>query len=135
MKKIFISSFILLVTMGVAKAQSVYQPYNYQFYQKLNADVYSTKTRVHSSLKPYMADDSLLRARVDSLLNYGVVKNGAYAKIFNEHLVDYKSTTSTFYADLLPDFNIGRDFSGKKTTHYNSLGLQIGGSAGKKFSL
>ena len=134
MKKIFISSFILLVTIGVAKAQSVYQPYNYQFYQKLNADVYSTKTRVHSSLKPYMVDDSLLRARVDSLLNYGVVKNGAYAKIFNEHLVDYKSTTSTFYADLLPDFNIGRDFSGKKTTHYNALGLQIGGSAGKNFS-
>ncbi|AMR30472.1 gliding motility protein RemB [Mucilaginibacter sp. PAMC 26640] len=134
MKRIFISSLLLLVTIGVANAQSVYQPYSYQFYQKLNADVYSTKNRVHSSLKPMLGDDSLLRVHYDSLMNYGTVKNGVYAKIFNEHLVDYKSTGSTFYADLLPDFNIGRDFSGSKTTHYNSLGLQIGGTAGSKLS-
>ncbi|RFZ81785.1 gliding motility protein RemB [Mucilaginibacter terrenus] len=135
MKKTIISSIILLFTAGAVKAQSVYQPYSYQFYQKLNADVYSTKTRVHTAFKPYFADDSLLSARYDSLVNYGVVKQGAYAKIFNEHLIDVKKPTSTFYADLLPDFQIGRDFSGKKTTHYSSIGLQLGGTAaGSKLS-
>ncbi|OOQ58550.1 gliding motility protein RemB [Mucilaginibacter pedocola] len=134
MKKLLISSVVLLATMGAAKAQSVYQPYNFQFYQKLDAEVYSTKTRVHSSMKPFYSDNPLLKAKFDSILNYGVVKDGAYAKIFNEHLIDSKSSDATFYADLLPDFNIGRDFSGKKTTYYNSLGLQIGGTAGSKFS-
>lgn len=134
MKRIFISSVILLATIGVAKAQSIYQPYNYQFYQKLDATVYSTKTRAHSALKPFYADDPILKAKIDSILNYGVVKDGAYAKIFNEHLIDSKSGNSTFYADLLPDFNVGRDFSGKKTTYGSSLGLQIGGTAGSKFS-
>ena len=135
MKKIFIGTFALLVSIGAAKAQSVYQPYNYQFYQKLNADIYSTKTRIHSTLKPAFADDSLTKARYDELLNYGVTsKNGVYNKIFNEHLIDLKNAGNTFYADLLPDFTIGRDFSGSKTTHYSSLGLQIGGTAGSKFS-
>lgn len=136
MKKILFSSFVLLVTMGIAKAQSVYQPYSYQFYQKLNADVYSPKTKVHSSLKPFFADDSLLRVRYDSLMNYGSgSKNGAYRKIFNEHLIDVKGSNSTFYADLLPDFTIGRDFTNKKTLHNSSIGLQLGGTAaGNKLS-
>ena len=134
MKRFFISSLILLITVVAAKAQSVYQPYSYQFYQKFNADFYSTKTNLHTSLKPFMIDDSLLQVHYDSLMNYGKVNNGVYAKIFNERLVDYKKAGSTFYADLLPDFTIGRDFSGSKTTHYSSLGLQIGGTVGSKFS-
>ncbi|TSD63912.1 gliding motility protein RemB [Inquilinus sp. KBS0705] len=136
MKKLFTSILILLVTAIAARAQVVYQPYSYQFYQKLDADVYSTKTRFHSSLKPFFADDSLLHFHYDSLMNYGSnsSNNGLiYRKLFNEHLIDIKKPTSTFYADLLPDFNIGRDFSTKKTTYLNSIGLQLGGTAGSKF--
>ncbi|MCR8558470.1 capsule assembly Wzi family protein [Mucilaginibacter sp. BJC16-A38] len=135
MKKIFTILLLFSIT-GIARAQSVYQEYSYQFYQKLNSDVYSTKTRVHSALKPFFADDSLLKHHYDSLMNYGddgKPHSWGYKKLFTEHLIDVKSPASTFYADLLPDFDIGRDFKGKLTTSTTSMGLQFGGSVSNKF--
>src|SRR5215216_5388833 len=112
MKKISTAIILFVLTVGIAKAQSEYQPYSYQFYQKLNEDVYSTKTRVHSSLKPFL-DDSLLKHHFDSLMN----SPGSFkGRFFSEHQIDVKSSNATFYADLLPDFNLSRDFSGKKNT-------------------
>ena len=136
MKKILISIALILTGAGIARSQSVYQPYSYQFYQKLDADVYSTKTRLHSSLKPFFVDDSLLKVRYDSIMNYGSNSSNTsilYRKLFNEHLIDVKGANSTFYADLLPDFNVGRDFSKKQNTYLSSLGLQLGGTVGSKF--
>ena len=131
MKKVFTSiTLLLFLISGVVKAQSVYQPYSYQFYQKLNADVYSTKTRVHSSLKPFFVDDSLLKVHYDSLMNI----DGLKGKFFNQHQIDVKGDNYTFYTDLLPDFNLSRDFSGKRNTNFGSLGLQLGGTVGDKFS-
>ncbi|HWZ05212.1 MAG TPA: hypothetical protein VNX40_16455, partial [Mucilaginibacter sp.] len=106
MRKVFSSIILLFSIIGVARAQSEYQPYSYQFYQKLNEDVYSTSTRQHSSLKPFFADDSLLKHHYDSLMNLGndgKQHSWGYRKLFNEHLIDVKSPGSTFYADLLPD--------------------------------
>jgi hypothetical protein len=137
MKKTLGALLLIFCVVGAARSQSVYQPYSYQFYQKLNSDVYSTKTRQHSSLRPFFADDSLLKRRVDSLMNYGIdgkQHSLLYNKLFNEHLIDYKGPNSTFYADLLPDFGAGREFSDKLTTNTVSLGLQIGGTFGSKFS-
>jgi hypothetical protein len=136
MKRIFTSIALLLITAGIARSQSIYQPYSYDFYQKFDADAYSTKTRLHTSLKPFFVDDSLLMHRYDSIMNYGgdgSNKSILYRKLFSEHLIDIKGTNSTFYADLLPDFNIGRDLSHKRNTYLSSLGLQVGGTVGKKF--
>ena len=136
MKRIFLGITLLLITAGIARSQSIYQPYSYDFYQKFNADAYATKTRLHTSLKPFLVDDSLLVHAYDSIMNYGgntSNKSILYRKLFNEHLVDIKNANSTFYADLLPDFNIGRDFSGKRNTWLSSIGVQIGGTAGKNF--
>ncbi len=127
---------ILLISTGIASAQSEYQPYSYQFYQKLSPELYSTKTNEHTALLPLFVDDSLLKRAYDSIMNYhsGTGKpSGAYNKLFNEHLVDYRGTRSTFYADVLPDLVIGRDFSGSKTTNNTSVGLQLGGTVGNKF--
>lgn len=135
MKKIFSSIVLLFSIISIAQAQAEYQPYSYQFYQKLNSDIYSTSSREHTSLKPFFID-SVLRSHYDSLMNYGAgnKQHGwGYNKLFNEHLIDVKGTGSTFYADLLPDFVIGRDFSNKQTTSITSLGLQIGGTVGDKF--
>jgi hypothetical protein len=136
MKRIFVSITLLLITAGIARSQSIYQPYSYDFYQKFNTDAYSTKTRLHTSSKPFFIDDSLLMHRYDSIINYGSDasnKSLLYRKLFNEHLIDIKSPNSTFYADLLPDFTIGRDLSQKRNTWLSSIGLQIGGTAGKNF--
>ena len=68
MRKIF-SVVLLLAVFSIAKGQSVFIPYNYQFYQKFDQDLYSTKTNEHTSLKPYFEVDSTLRFHYDSILN------------------------------------------------------------------
>src|ERR1700759_2436482 len=98
MQKVLVSLVLLLTVAGAATAQVDYQPYSYQFYQKLNDAVYSTGTRVHSSLKPFFIDDSLLKHTYDSLMNVnndGKPHSGLYQKLFNEHLIDSKNSTST----------------------------------------
>jgi hypothetical protein len=136
MKKTLGSLILLLLFVKVGTAQSLYQPYNYQFYQKFNADLYSTKTRIHTSLKPFIID-SLLERRYDSLMNFGVDTSGhhtwAHRKLFNEHLFDVKTNDYTFFADYLPDLTIGKDFTAKKNTWLNTRGYQLGGTIGKNF--
>src|SRR6185437_5634547 len=116
---------------------SEYQPYSYQLYQRLNPDVYSPLTGLHTSLKPYVFDDSsLLKHSYDSIMNRGVnprCKSWAFRKLFNEHLFDVKTDEFTFYIDYLPDLQIGREFNGKTTTWLNTRGYQAGGTIGKHF--
>ena len=136
MKKVFIGIVLSLSIIGVASAQVDYQPYSYQFYQKLNSDVYSTGTREHTAMKPFFVDDTLLKRNFDSLMNLG--NDGkphglGYQKLFNEHLVDTKGQNSTFYFDLLPDVGIGRDVSGNLNTNITSIGAQFGGTISNKF--
>ncbi|WP_188506656.1 gliding motility protein RemB [Parapedobacter pyrenivorans] len=118
-------------------AQSTYQPYSYHFYQKLNNTLYDTGTRLHTALKP-MIIDSALRARYDTLMQLGVRQRNSWGgrKLYNEHLVDIKKDEYTFYADFLPDFQIGRDFAGGgRTTWLNTRGAQAGVTVEDKFSL
>lgn len=117
-----------------AYCQDIYQPYSYQFYQKLGGDIYSIKTRQHTALKSYAISDSLLKLKYDSLMSYySQGQNGLLrGNFFNTHLIDIKKTSTTFYADLLPDFEIGHDFTGSKSTSLTSMGFQVGGSLGTK---
>jgi hypothetical protein len=119
------------------KAQIQYQPYNYQFYQKLNDSVYSTKTRMHTSVRPFLIDDTTLQARYKQLINYGTdstqKRSWVHRKLFNEHLIDINKPDYTFFADYLPDLVIGRDFSSSRTTWLNTRGYQVGGTIGSKF--
>lgn len=126
-----------LLLSETAQSQVQYQPYSYQFYQKLDDSVYSTKTRFHSSIKPFLIDDTTLYAKYKSLINYGVDTVGHHSlvhrKLFNEHLIDIKKPDYTFFADYLPDLTIGRDFSDSRTTWLNTRGYQVGGTIGSKF--
>ncbi|RZL41796.1 MAG: gliding motility protein RemB, partial [Pedobacter sp.] len=136
MKKLIL---FVIICLGVGRlnAQSIYQPYSYQFYQKLNREVYNPETRFHTSLKPFFIDDSLLVEHGKQLLSVGVDStrhSWVARKLFNEHLIDIQKDDYTFYADFLPDFQIGKDFSGKQNTWLNTRGYQIGGTIGKKFS-
>lgn len=136
MKKILLLLF-LVVSFYELKAQAVYQPYSFQFYQKLSGEVYNPNTRIHSSLKPFFIDDSLLRDKSRLLLSIGTDstrKSWVSRKLFQEHLLDIQKEDFTVYADFLPDFQIGRDFSGKQNVWLNTRGYQVGGTVGKKFS-
>lgn len=127
--------FLLILSPFTTKAQAVYQPYSYQFYQKLNSIQYSTETRQHTALKPFLID-SVMRPSYDSLMNLNVQNRDSWLgrKIYNEHLIESNQNNSHFYADILPDLSMGRDFAGGgKNTFLRSLGAQVGGNINDKF--
>jgi len=88
MKRLVVVAILIFIKIGVAGAQSVYQPYSYQFYQKLDPELYSTKTREHTSTLPFFVDDSILKKHYDTLINYGTQSkqnSWGYRKLFDEH--------------------------------------------------
>jgi hypothetical protein len=113
-------------------------PYTYQFYQKLNKQVYDVNTRMHSSIKGYYVDDTLINAKYIDLMRLGtdsnVYRKWLRRKLTDEHLLNFKAEDYTIYADFLPDFQIGREFQEGKEVWRNTRGYQIGGTVGKKFS-
>jgi hypothetical protein len=113
-------------------------PYSYQFYQKLNKQVYDVDTRMHSSIRSYYADDTLLVNRYQELMRLGtdtnVYRKWLRRKITDEHLLNFNAEDYSIYADFLPDFQIGREFYDGQGTWKNTRGYQIGGTIGKKFS-
>ena len=113
-------------------------PYSYSFYQKLNGQVYDRNTRFHSSIRGFYSDDSTFAYRYQSLMRLGTDslnrRSWLRRKVTEEHLLQVSSPDYTFYADFLPDFQIGREFDESKTTWKNTRGFQIGGTIGKKFS-
>lgn len=131
--------FIFILTALGAKSQTpnVYQPYSFQFYQKFDKYVYNPQTKFHSSLKPYFADDSILKAPLDSFYNIGAeTRKRSWIRrvVRTQHLIQVNTNDFTFYGDYLPDYLIGRDFASNKTTWQDSKGFQFGGTVGKKFS-
>ena len=142
MKKLLSLLTFVIFLSGVTRAQDNTPnqniPYNFPFYQKLNKRVYDKNTKMHSSVRSYYADDVLLKATYDSLMNYGVdslnKRSWVRRKLTDEHLFNFVSEDYTIYADFLPDFQIGREFEDSKTTWKNTRGYQIGGTIGKKFS-
>lgn len=129
---------IIPITFAVEKAnaQAEYIPYSYQFDQKLNANVYSVNTSFHTSLKPFRVEDSSVNMRYRQLMQMGVDSNyhqWLWRKVFNEHVFDEHEKDFTFFADYLPDLQVGREFNNKDNTYINTRGYQLGGTIGSKF--
>lgn len=113
-------------------------PYSFQFYQKLNKQVYDVNSKIHSSIKDYFADDTLLNGRYLELMRLGTdtlnKRSWVRRKVTEEHLLNFNSADYAIYADFLPDFQIGREFNESKSTWKNTRGYQVGGTVGKTFS-
>lgn len=131
---------LLIFSFASAYAQTPNQlfPYSYSLYQKLDGEVYNSKSRVHSSLKPFFFDDSLLANRTAALLNGRLdsLENRSWArrKLHQEHLFDVRNDEFTVYADFLPDVVVGKDYGNNRNTWVNTRGFQLGGTVGSKFS-
>jgi hypothetical protein len=134
-KKIILFIGIILLSAKISWSQATYIPYSYQFDQKFDADIYSTNNSFHTSLKPFILD-SVITGKYNELMNLGVDKNRKnyfIRKIFNEHIFDVHDPEYTFFADYLPDLQIGREFQNKTTTYLNTRGYQLGGTVGNNF--
>jgi hypothetical protein len=128
--------FLLLFTCFSASAQIIYQPYSYQFYQKLNNSIYSPAYTFHTALKPFCITDSVLKVQYDSLTQTEVhnsKKSWLHRILFDQHLVDVKNKDYTFYFDYITDLQLGREFETGKATNLNTRGYQASGTIGSKF--
>jgi len=134
MNKRLLAILVLMSSLLVFRvnAQSLYQPYSYDFYQKFSDILYNQGSREHTAIKPFIID-SALQSRYDSLMNLGVKERKTWLGnvVWNQHLLQTEEQDFTLYADFLPDFQIGK--SGR-TLWLNTRGFQAGGTIGKKFS-
>ncbi|MHC8948944.1 gliding motility protein RemB [Sphingobacterium hungaricum] len=134
--KICLTSVLVLIA-SFSIAQVKYQPYSYQYYQKLNKDLYSPDTRLHTAVKPILLKDQLLTTS-DSLqnLNQTESSNWFMRKLFNEHLVEVNKEDHSFYLDFLPDFQIGKELidADRRTTWLNTRGFQVGLTVKDRFT-
>src|SRR5690606_19662067 len=88
-----------------------------------------------TAVKP-MSLDSLNVSVHDSLMLGGRQERTTWVgrKIWNEHLIEVEEDDFSFYADFLPDFQVGRDFaSGGEPTSLNTRGFPAGGSVMNRF--
>ncbi len=118
-------------------SQTTYLPYSYQFYQKLNKEVYSATESFHTSLKPFiLIDSSTLKNRYDSLMTPHLIdttKGIIYQLWFNRHLLREENKEYTIYFDILPDIQQGHQLNPSVKTSQNTRGVQMGGTVGKNF--
>ena len=131
--------FALLTIANSLTAQTPNQnlPFSYDLYQKLDHKVYDRSGKFHSSIKPYLADDSVISSSIDSFYNIGTdtaKKSWVHRKLFREHLIEINKDDFKVYADFLPDFTIGYDRESGRYTWLNTRGYQIGLTVGDKFS-
>jgi hypothetical protein len=135
-KRHYILIFFLALIIKQAPAQLIYQPYSYQFYQKLNIPEYSPSTTLHTAVKPYLLSDSdAVRHSYDSLMMSDVdntKKSWFHQILFSGHLMDVKDKNYTFSFDYLPDLQVGREFTEKRATLLNTRGAQLYGTVGQQ---
>lgn len=136
---IFVAFFVFKAnSQQTQSTANQYILHDYQLYQKLNRSVYDTKSKFHSSIRGFYADDQKLKSTYDSLMNFGSDtlnrRSWVHRKLFQEHLLAFKSEDYQIYADFLADLQFGRDFSGDRATWLNTRGFQVGGNIGSKFS-
>lgn len=127
-------SLLFVLFIGKSFGQATYQPYSYHFYQKMNKVFYSKDTRLHTSIKPAIID-SVTQPLYDSLMQVGVRERHTWLgrKLFNEHLIDVKKDDHTFFADFIPDMQIGHSLNEDRMIWLNTRGFQAGGTIGNKF--
>lgn len=129
--------FISMLPVDRAFAQLIYQPYSYQFYQKLNQHIYAPGADLHTSIKPYIiTDSSSIRPAFDSLMNPSGEqprKSWLQQVLFKTHLLEVNNKEYTFYLDFLPDLQVGKEFTGHRSTYLNTRGYQLSGTIGSRF--
>ena len=132
---VIVSNIVLLVCVQPTIGQSLYQPYSHAFYQKLSPVLYSPDTRLHTAFKP-MIVDSTLATDFNNIVNLHGDHRTSWGgrKLWQEHLIELDYGKNTFYADLLPDFQMGRSTREDKSIWIFSKGIQIGGKIGGKLA-
>jgi hypothetical protein len=149
---------ILLFAAVVSRAQSNFIPLSNAVEQQFQRDLYSVGNGVHTSMKPFLrrditdaalfakdslqpedrADldegrlyDSLLYVATDSSKRFNRTWLGR--KLFTEHLLAVDRKDYRIYLDPAFEFAGGSDQGNDSTFYYNTRGIWVNGSIGKRF--
>jgi len=135
MNRFLLSFLFILLGSSLIKAQTFPVPYSFDTYSKINDSLYSNHQKLHTSIKPYLLQDTIIQTAFDSLLSPRIkIQNPNFLvrKIFNEHLVTYSREDFSFYFDFYPDFQVGKEFPNKRSLFTNTRGFELGGKIGKE---
>ncbi|QEC54095.1 hypothetical protein [Anseongella ginsenosidimutans] len=130
----FLASWLVLATFSLS-AFSQLLPLSHELESAHGRTIYSLGNKFHSSVHSYFQDeiDTLGGSRADSLSPlFNNRETFLYRKLFTEHLIQIDKPDYSLYLDFLPDFQIGREFSGDKTTWLNTRGLSLQGRIGEE---
>ena len=133
-------ALVYLMGLGSASVGQTYNvPLNNVVYYGFEADLYRKGCEFHTSMKPYRMDDLNRSIRYDSLrtLNHHhskFSKSFIGRKIVSRSLLQLDSSRFTIAADLVFNFELGRDFVGKYNYLVNTKGARLFGRIGKRVS-
>jgi len=117
-----------------AQAQNFPVSYDFNFYGSISDSLYSSKHKLHTSIKPFGIGDTMANAAFEAVLARrikAVKPNFVLRKLFNEHLVQYYKPDYALYFDFYPDFQVGRAGA---PTYLNTRGFQLGGRIGSQIT-
>lgn len=133
-KKLKVLVCVLVSLPCISFAQSFPVPYDFNYYNKIVDTLYSVHQRIHTSIKGYSLQDTVVQSAFDSLQSISYKPrntNFIIRKLFNEHLVQFYKKDFALYFDFMPDFQIGKEFK-RSSTWLNTRGFQMGGRIGKE---
>ena len=140
MKRILMVSLVLVCLFHFnynGYSQVTYLPYSFQFYQKLNKEVYSSSENFHTSVKPFVLIESdSIKKKYDSLMTphpVDTTKWIIYQLWLDRHLLREENKDYTIYFDILPDLEQGHQMNPNVKTSQNTRGVQMGGTVGRNF--
>lgn len=111
-------------------------PFTHQRYVDYEYALHKTDG-THTASKPYLYSEINRYINLDSIKSQFLkpeVQSWVGRKLWNEHLVKVQEEDYWFTADLLIDFEYGKDNSDVSFTYNNSRVLQLNGGLGSQFS-
>ncbi len=132
-------TFLLILLCSKIFAQQFYIPLVKDFNARYEPYLDSVGADMHTSVKPYLANELRANAPFDSL-NTRVLADKKFnktwggRKIFSEHLLEVKRNDFELSVDPGFDLSIGNDLISKKTFYTNSRGAWLRGTVGERFS-
>ena len=111
-------------------------PFTHQRYVDYEYALHKTNG-THTASKPYLYNEVNKYINLDSIKSQFLkpeVQTWVGRKLWNEHLLKVQEEDYWFTADLLLDFEYGKDNSDVSFTYNNSRVLQLNGGLGSQFS-
>lgn len=133
MKKTSLLILLVSLTLTAAQSQTLYQPYSFERYRKIEDRIYGNGEKAHTALKPFSTGDSAQTAPIFSL---SIADSNAFSRkrLLYSHQLEVRKRCLAFYADLLPDFIVGSDTKNDRQVHFRSIGAEMGGTLQNKLS-